>query len=396
MTVEKSRLFILNLYFVFLGMVVAWLLYRVAREHSDRPAFCAFFVLFALYGTFLWNYQRGQTYELFQVLFFIAFLFYYQRFLGRTRTPELLFATLCVGVLVHVKSIYVFILPFVGVGALIALARNRPSGEAMGKWWVDSTSLRMLALGFLMPAVAAVILLLLANDHKFGSALNTGYGQWYRYEGVDLFAGDAGEAIRGFLVDPQRSVFLHFPLLIFAVWGVRQFWRRRPHEAVLICAIFLGYFLLYAKFIDWKGEWSYGPRYLLFVLPVLSLPFLVVLDAVHREGGRWHSLLLWALLVPVVAAGVASQVLVNSLDFFAYYQFKNAASGLGLLDNPMAAAYFRDTHFALVHLDLINYLKNGTAPPFVENGSFADVQLRLWLSENITGNYFWWDLFETR
>ena len=98
------------------------------------------------------------------------------------------------------------------------------------------------------------------------------------------------ERLYDYLVAPGFSLFLHFPLLVLAVFFARRFYRRYPVEAVLgaVCAAsLLGVFLVFES----VGEWCYGPRYLLSVLPILALPALMALLGKHLVNGVTAGLL---------------------------------------------------------------------------------------------------------
>lgn len=70
--------------------------------------------------------------------------------------------------------------------------------------------------------------------------------------------------------------------VVAATAGVTAGKRRRPLETGAIVLICLAYLGVYGCWTEWEGEWSWGPRFLLPVLGVLS-PFLELLTGRLRE-----------------------------------------------------------------------------------------------------------------
>jgi len=76
--------------------------------------------------------------------------------------------------------------------------------------------------------------------------------------------------ITGLLLSPGRGLFVFSPFLLFLIFGAGRLWsefRRHPLGISLCIAIVLQ-ILMYAK-ADWRAGWSWGPRYLTDMLPVL-------------------------------------------------------------------------------------------------------------------------------
>ena len=81
-----------------------------------------------------------------------------------------------------------------------------------------------------------------------------------------------------FGVQPQWSFFVAFPVLILAVPGWWKYSCCHTAEAVFLLTILLVMFAIVEPLPFWRGEPADGPRYFLYLLPVLSLPALYVLE----------------------------------------------------------------------------------------------------------------------
>jgi hypothetical protein len=205
-------------------------------------------------------------------------------------------------------------------------------------------------MALILPPLAAVALLAYLNHLKFGAAWLTGYHQW-KPELV-LPTGRLADGLWGFLFAPRFSIFLHDPLLVFALLGAAAFWRKHRIDALAMFTVFGAFLLLISKLPLWAGEFAYGPRYLLFVLPVLSLPAVVFADSVIDSIHTWRSRAWGAAAIACLAYSAYLQVQVNRLGFWIYYEARLA---LELAYSDAASDYFRDRHVGVICADLLRH-----------------------------------------
>jgi hypothetical protein len=121
------------------------------------------------------------------------------------------------------------------------------------------------------------------------------------------------------LVDPQFSLFITFPPLLVALFAAGRFWREHRRDLAIALLAAVPLYLIYALTGNWRGEWSAGPRYFLFALPVLSLPMLHVIDALLDHLRSWSGRIQAAGLVLLLGWSCATQALVICRPFLAYY-----------------------------------------------------------------------------
>lgn len=353
-------LLLFNLWNVVLAAALAAALYGLAAAYSQRIGVRIVFVAGSMYCTFLWHYQRAQSSELYQVLLFtVLFLCLAPllRGLGEAearridRRAGIRFAVvwLCVLLLVLIRVVYGLLLPLIVLLATYEIVRAR-------SWQGLRASPPGVAAAFLVPPIAILVLLAVVNWIKFGAPWLSGYHQW-RPELVRP-TGQVGEGLWGFLFSPRFSVFLYFPLLAFAILGLRRFATRYRVDAMAMLAIFGTFLLVLAAMPSWAGEWSYGPRYLLFLLPVLSLPFLSFADEVIERINSWRKRA-WAFAaLAVLGYSAHLQAQVNRLPFFTYYHARTAAM------SPDSSRYFFERHVGAICNDLIRHRENLEALPY--------------------------------
>jgi hypothetical protein len=324
-----------NLWNVALSVVLAVLLYSLTAFYTERVWLRVSFVLATLYGSALWFYLRGQSSELYQAVFFSALFLCLARYLRAHGRAWLAGAWAFAIALLLTRVSFGLLLPIIGLLA-----------------WRHE---RRLTSMIVAPPIAALALLALINYVKFGSPLLTGYHGWR--PDLSSFNGSLADGLWGFLFAPRFSIFFHYPLLVLALLGAREFWHRYRTDAIALLALFVPFLLVISKLPLWSGEFAYGPRYLLFVLPVLSLPAIAFMESLRGLRAR-----AWAAAIAVVLAySTYLQVQVNRLGFWAYYEARSALEA-GYSD--IGAEWFRDRHVGVVSADLIRHRDDLTALPW--------------------------------
>ena len=224
----------------------------------------------------------------------------------------------------------------VAVGAQLALSRrpsaaaalvfSAASGLAVAVRPTNALILAPFAVaalwrrpGSLLPLAAPAVLLLAlvaAYNLYFFDDLLGGYGSY-----VSSFAASRlGPGLAGVLVSPGRGLFLYYPLALVA-FGLLAWRPRTLADPTMAAAAFavVATILLVASRDVWWGGWSYGPRYLSEIEPLIAL--LVGLS--WRElgpGARrilgiacFGLLLPWSVLVQMVGVYSPSAIAWNGI-----------------------------------------------------------------------------------
>jgi len=353
-------LFLFNVWYVLLSAVLAGLLYALSGAYSTNVGSRLLYVAGVLYCTFMWFYQRAQSSELYQVILFIAFFMALTAFLRRLAAREprglesrawssLALVWVCAGLLILTRVSYGLLLPLVVLLCAYAVVRPaQPSGFPRAP--------HGLALALLVPPILIVVLLGAVNLAKFGAPWLTGYHAWHPEWHWPI--GRIADGVWGFLFSSRFSIFLYFPLLAFALLGFPQFARQHRLDTVAMLTIFVTFLALIGKVPLWAGEWTYGPRYLLFILPIVSLPFLTLADRLIDKSHTWRARAVGLAVVLSLAYSAHLQVQVNRLPFFMYY---NARGGVS---SPESIEYFYEHHVGVIADDLLRHRDNLDALPF--------------------------------
>lgn len=216
-------------------------------------------------------------------------------------------------------------------------------------------------------SISVAVLILLAgiiafiNNYKFGSVFETGYGQWQKEFGFSL-ADIIPHFIKS-LISPQNSLFINFPHLIISIVVFKYFYNRYKQEAFLMFFTILPIYTLIYSFGNWTGDWTYGPRYFLFALPVMALPSLCYRDffSSHKKFINYFLSITFCLFLSV---STFLSINTNSLSYFITYRIKYNLSGMN--DNPFIKQYFEKEHLGLIAYDLNVFKYFGKEPVFLK------------------------------
>lgn len=141
----------------------------------------------------------------------------------------------------------------------------------------------------------------------YESELLAGLGRGWL--GVPLWLG-----LWGLLVSWGKSFFLYNPIMLLAVPATIWFIRRHGWLSTLFVGIPLVYLAIYSKKEVWYGGNTWGPRYLLPIIPFLVIMMAPLCEKILACRRRW----LQGLVGIVLAISVCVQLLGVSKDFDLY------------------------------------------------------------------------------
>ena len=349
-----------DLFNIVLSMLLVTYLQMLASLYTRSRLTPVLFALAAFYATFVWHYARAQSYDLFQVVFFTAYAYHFIVALRKekpdSRRPSLhlVLSQIWLMLLVLVKSLF-FPLYAVVVGTLW-LRWREPAHQRPGRaFFVGNAS---------VVGMGGLITLLL---HAWNSSVRFG-AFWLSEPG----AGAARPGIDGsmwvlsnyplrfwdYFVAPDTNLWIHFPLLLFAIPAAGQFLNRHRWEYGFLSVNFLLILGVLGAFGS-IGGWCYGPRYLLFALPSLSLPVVDLIDR-SRRSMSWVNCVVLSAFVLICIMSCWLQVQKASRPFFLKHQLQGS---FAVQHDPRVAQYFSWRPEGLVAMDFNRFAKGGLYAP---------------------------------
>jgi hypothetical protein len=237
------------------------LMYLALRRRAERPLALLLTLAFA-FGTNTWMtssqalWQHGAT----ELLLLVALLC----FTGRPSWAGLVIAGAACGLVIANRLADA---PLAAAFAVYSLfwARRR--------WPV-----------FAAAAAVPMALLVTYNLSTFG-LLGGGYAVVLREKGGGFFSLPMLPGLAGLLVSPGKGLFVFSPYLVMLPVFYRRTVADERYRLLTLCLAggVLLELLCYSK-IDWRGGFSYGPRYLSSMLPILVWMLPPVVAALGRIG----------------------------------------------------------------------------------------------------------------
>jgi hypothetical protein len=287
---------------------------------SRKTALVATGLLF--FGTTVWVYGRSPYSEIFQA---VLFIWMFGRLLRIARSPtkaNAIWFGAAVGLLINIKMVYAVCLPG---AAVFALFHWRGIGFVNKEPISWRAVLRMVgwAVGACLPFVA---LILVYNKLRWDGFFSSGYDLE-----VPVFTERMALGIWGMFLSPGKSVFLYSPPLLLSLIGLPLAWRRHRSEMIAILLTVTPVLLVYGRFLFWSGDYAWGPRYIVFAVPVLLLPGVFLLDDWYRMLSGLSLRVRMSFVVAVLAAGMFVQMLGSALywDHFIRIAIEARANWLG-------------------------------------------------------------------
>jgi hypothetical protein len=184
---------------------------------------------------------------------------------GNARLAAL--AGLTGGVLFIYQEIYVVLLPLLG---LAVFASPGGATRAVSAWRGRSVDRAALLRYIVFGAGCSVGLLAFVafNLWRFGTPVAPS-----RYDNPLMFSGNPVAGLLSLTVSPGKSILLFSPPVILGIIGARGLFKRAPVLVAAVGLISLIHVLLVIQLPFFGGDWCWGPRYLLVLLPLWALAF---------------------------------------------------------------------------------------------------------------------------
>jgi hypothetical protein len=288
----ETQRFLFSLTSGIFGALVAGLLCAFYLALGVAPGVAVWWSTVSAFATLLWPLSTS-TFDQAQHAFF-ALLAVFVGWVAAQRGSVTLAAIggLIAGILINYQESYALVLPTIAISTVGPTARpDRPARR----------STRFLAL--LLGSCVGIALWLLFNEMRFQSPIVSGKSAILERVAVPSF-GNPLIGLLGLLVSPGKGVLLYSPPTILAALGIRGLCRRDAYLGGAIVATTVVYVAFIASLSFFGGDWGWGPRYLVTILPLWALAFPFVPPTMVRRS----------IVGTVVVIGLIVQLLALSLD----------------------------------------------------------------------------------
>jgi hypothetical protein len=140
---------------------------------------------------------------------------------------------------------------------------------------------RAVVMKCILFSIPPMTFFLLYNYWYFGS-IRGGYGSVSLDAPSFIWQTPVGEGIAGLLFSPGRGLLIYSPVFILSLVGVGVVWAKGPQLFRYASIGLLLVVLLYSKWFMWWGGWTYGPRLLSDLTPLLCMYLYPLCHAMDR------------------------------------------------------------------------------------------------------------------
>jgi hypothetical protein len=210
-------------------------------------------------------------------------------------------------------------------------------------WWLRGASRIPLIIAGVAAGTPIVLLNLLLFGHPVGA--------YTRIPISWLFSRPLLEGIAGLLISPGRGLFVFSPWLLVLPWAIWLGWRNRRDRALTACLV--GALVIQIGFFartDWRAGYSYGPRFLVDLLPIAAW---LCAPAVAAMSTAWRSGLAVAVTVSMAIQAVGAFT-YDSTSNLVYYANGDDMSPLFRIDQTQ---WWLEAQHPVAQSDLDDHLR---------------------------------------
>ena len=178
--------------------------------------------------------------------------------------------------------------------------------------------------GYLPPIAIALLLDRWYQYYRFGELFSTYTGileRQFHPPGAPanyLFSYPFWKGFLGALLASDKSIFLFDPLLVVLIVVAVLKWRAltRELQIILVCLglLLVAYLVFYAKYYYFGADVSWGDRYVLMPVQLLSLFAVPLLLTYGRPLPRWGRGTLWTIVVAAILVQAESTAIAPNLE----------------------------------------------------------------------------------
>lgn len=370
--VTKDSIFYHNIYNIVLSLLVAVLLYKISGVYSRLTMAKFIFTMTILYSTYIFNYMRAQSYEILQLLLFLSI--YYSIITGQKKMMHF-----SLWALILIKKVYLLL--YIPVAFDLLYTRH----------FFTKKNFLQLCLSALIP----LCLIAIANKLQFDTFFIKENPTDYPFDPSKIAFSLQYIPLRlkEYFIGAKASIFLFFIPLAFALTKYKIFYRAYKNDFIFIIFSFIIIFVVLVNFHT-IGQACYGPRFLIFILPLLSLPALLLIDQFlvnYRQSKNIIGLIIFFSL-----SGY-STFLHSSINKHPYFLIHELQDYFTKKQDQEIVYYFKNTFSPFVVLDFENAIEKKVdyLPIEVKTRSLSEDLKRIVYndfaqkSDAIFCNYYW-------
>lgn len=228
-------------------------------DYSGKTAFTTVFILSLC--TMVTAYMRSGFSEIAVSLFMVAALIFLFKYEQSGRNRDVVLTGIFISFAVFTKKVFIITVPFYLLYLIFAEVRRK------------SSPLKLLSrvAWFLVPLGIVVLVILTKNRVLYGALSRTEYGNLAAMADKASGGGHIIKALYYYFVSSGKGFFFFNPPLILGLFVLPVMFRKHRAKSMLILSLVLVISGFYVNIFTRGSLFSWGPRYLFTILPLLSV-----------------------------------------------------------------------------------------------------------------------------
>jgi len=282
---------------------IAQVVFMILREMGHVFVRSLFLSLLSVFGTFMYPYENVFLSEPLQALCLTAAFLFLYRSKKNISYVCLMSGGFFIGYAILTKATVLSLLPLFVLYVFITSYKR-------------GIKTLLPAGAFLLPIAFFGILIASLNYYRFGSVFAFGYGE------LSNFGNPVTSGAYNLLFNPDKSLFLFAPVMLLFPLAVFKFAKNHRWEGLLIAGLVIVNFIIHSAWWAWEGGQTWGPRFLLPMIPLSVVPFASLLD---RKAFT-------AAISVLFAAGFAANLLGVLQNFGGFQYIVLKSTGNAMID----------------------------------------------------------------
>lgn len=299
-----------NIPFAILGL---WNFRHILIALGQKKIISDFLTICLAVGTIYWKYTVTDFSEIAQCALLLCSI---RAFLDYKNSTRWKFVSICLGLLISVKLLYVLLVPCFLI-------------HVIAEDYKTQFRLKYL-LQFISWLLPFAILLSVANWARYGNIFESGYGSQQEAFSFFYFMRDW----KDYVFSWDRGLFTYNPILLISLLLIPKLYNKDKRLTILILSIALTLYLATASWMGWKGGVCWGNRNLMLVVPILAICWGVFSWEKIILRYSFCAILLISISIQLVGSSIKVQewtVLSRSFRYNQEFQSPNELKGCFLL-----------------------------------------------------------------
>ena len=270
-TAYYNAAFIVSFLNFILHFICAYLLYRIALKLGSTKILAFYTSLLFAFTSYSFVLAQS-TYEHHFEMFFILLGFYYSTYKEEKNSNFKAGFAISIGLMFRISTI-------LAIPSLLFLQK-----KTINK------------LEFILGLLIGFIFIFSFNYYRFGNIFETGYSIAWEMAGIpgnntwNLLNLPIG--LLGNIISPAKGLIFFSTTFLLSLFKIKKFYKDNRLFSISIFILLFTYLGVFSLNFAWHGSiWSFGPRYLLPIIPFLYLPI------ININNSKWLKFILGIAII---------------------------------------------------------------------------------------------------